>query len=114
MKKKFAKWLMLLAKAIDPQTHIVNAQHIEDFEPKKLGLTCVVSKNDVKKYRADLNLSVRDGDRKIVRDAKERVAQSIYMAIEKNHLIEYDVKREDGGFSVSGFLRVYIRSAESN
>ena len=51
MKKRLAQWFLLVAKRLDPETHIENAQVVEDYEAQKVGLTYVITKKDIKDFR---------------------------------------------------------------
>ena len=48
MKKRLAKWFLLVAKCLDPDTHVENAQFVEDYDAQKIGLTYVITKKDIK------------------------------------------------------------------
>lgn len=110
MKKRLAKWLLLVAKRLDQQIHVANAQVIEDYEAKKVGLTYIVTKKDLKEYRFrdGTNMSMREARRRITNDIRKKIFQSIIDSVEAKRLIEYDIRRVDGGFSISGELKIYI------
>ena len=116
MKKKLAKWFLLVAKRLDQETHVENAQHIEDYDAQKLGLTYVITKKDIKDFRFKdgARMSVRQGERGIIHEVKKNIRKYIIAGIDANRLIEYDVKREDGGFRIGGELKVYVRKSENN
>lgn len=116
MKKRLAKWFLLVAKRLDPETHVENAQHIEDYDAQKLGITYVITKKDIKDFRFKdgARMSVRKGEQGIIQEAKEYIRKCIVAGIDANRLIEYEVDREDGGFRISGELKVYIRKQETN
>ena len=116
MKKRLAKWFLLVAKRLDPETHVENAQHIEDYDAKKIGLTYVITKKDIKDFRFKdgARMSAHEGERGIIHEVKKNIRKHIISGIDSNRLIEYEVRREDGGFRVSGELKVYVRKPETN
>ena len=116
MKKRLAKWFLLVAKRLDSEIHVEKAQVVEDYDAKKLGLTYVVTKKDIKDFRFKdgARMGVREGERGIIHEVKKNIRKHIIAGIDANRLIEYDVKREDGGFRISGELKVYIRKNETD
>ena len=116
MKKRLAKCFLLVAKRLDPETHVENAQHVEDYDAKKIGLTYVITKKDIKDFRFKdgARMGVREGERGIIHEVKKNIRKHIIAGIDANRLIEYEVKREDGGFRIDGELKVYVRNQEPN
>lgn len=116
MKKRLAKWFLLVAKRLDPDTHVENAQHVEDYDAKKIGLTYVITKKDIKDFRFKdgARMGVREGERGIIHEVKKNIRKHIIAGIDAKRLIEYEVKREDGGFRIDGELKVYVRNQETN
>lgn len=110
MKKRLAKWFLLVAKRLDPQTHVINDKAIEDYVANKVGLAYVVTKKDIKefRYKDGGKMSLREGERGIVKEVKSEISKRIFDSIIENGLIEFDTKREDGGFRISGELKVYV------
>jgi len=110
MKKRLAQWFLLVAKRLDPETHIENAQVVEDYEAQKVGLTYVITKKDIKdfRYKDGARMSLREGKRGIINEVRKNIRKHIIGGIDANRLIEYQVKEENGGFRVSGELRVYV------
>ena len=110
MKKRLARWFLLVAKRLDPDTHIENAQVVEDYDAKKVGLTYVITKKDIKdfRYKDGARMSQRDGKRCVINDARKKIRSHIIGCVDANHLIEYDIKEENGGYRISGELKVYV------
>ena len=110
MKKRLAQWFLLIAKRLDPQADIENVPEVIDYEPQKLGLTYVITKKDVKEFRRKdgARMSQREGERGIVNEARKNIRKHIIACMDANRLIEYKVKKEDGGFRVSGEMKVYV------
>lgn len=115
MKKRLAKWFLLVAKRLDPETHIENAQVIEDYDAQKVGLTYVITKKDIKDYRfkEGARMSLREGKRCLINEVRKKIRAHIIGCVDAKRLIEYDIKEEDGGFRVSGELKVYVPKRES-
>lgn len=115
MKKRLAKWFLLVAKRLDPETHIENAQVIEDYDAQKVGLTYVITKKDIKDYRFKdgARMSLREGKRCLINEVRKKIRAHIIGCVDAKRLIEYDIKEEDGGFRVSGELKVYVPKRES-
>lgn len=114
MRKRFARFFLLVAKRLDPETHIENAQHIEDYEAKKIGLSYVVTKNDIKDFRFKdgARMSYREGKGFLVRETRKKIRAHIFGLIDVRHLIEYSLHDEDGGFRLSGEMKVYVPKVE--
>lgn len=110
MKKRLAKWFLLVAKRFDPETHIENAQVVEDYDAQKIGLTYVITKKDIKEYchKDGARMSFREGKRCLINEVRRKIRMHIIGRIDANRLIEYVVNTEDGGFSMSGELKVYV------
>lgn len=115
MKKRLAKWFLLVAKRLDPETHIENAQVIEDYDAQKVGLTYVITKKDIKDYRFKdgARMSLREGKRCLINEVRKKIRAHIIGCVDAKRLIEYDIKEEDGGFRVSGELKVYVPKREA-
>jgi hypothetical protein len=115
MKKRLAKWFLLVAKRLDPETHIENAQVIEDYDAQKVGLTYVITKKDIKDYRfkEGARMSLREGKRCLINEVRKKIRAHIIGCVDAKRLIEYDIKEEDGGFRVSGELKVYVPKREA-
>lgn len=111
MKKRLAKWFLLVAKRLDPETHVENAKVIEDYDARKIGLTYELTKKDIKYYRSKkgTKVSLNERKRELVRDVEQKIQQEILNSIVSNRLIEYEVRKESGGYLVGGELKVYIR-----
>lgn len=114
MKKRLAKWFLLVAKRLDPETHIENAQVIEDYDAQKVGLTYVITKKDIKDYRFKdgARMSLREGQRGLINDVRKAIRKHIIAGIDANRLIEYEVTPQDGGYRISGELKVYVPKSE--
>jgi len=110
MRKRLAQWFLLVAKRLDPQANIENVLEVIDYEPQKVGLTYVITKKDVKefRYRDGARMSLREGKRGILNEACKNIRKHIIGSIDANRLIEYVTKEENGGFRVSGELKVYV------
>jgi len=110
MKKRLAKLFLLVAKKLDPETHIENAQVIEDYDAQKVGLTYVVTKKDINefRYKEGARMSVREGKRCLFREVRKNIRKHIIGCIDASRLIEYSVIEEKGVYRVSGELKVYI------
>ena len=115
MKKRLAKWLLLVAKRLDSDARIENAQAIEDYEAKKIGLTYEVTKKDVKEYRFKdgARMSLREGKSGLIREVKRNIRKHVIGCIDANHLIEYDVKESHGNYRISGELKIYVRRPDN-
>lgn len=115
MKKRLAKWFLLVAKRLDPETHIENAQVIEDYDAQKVGLTYVITKKDIKDYRfkEGARMSLREGKCCLINEVRKKIRAHIIGCVDAKRLIEYDIKEEDGGFRVSGELKVYVPKREA-
>ncbi len=114
MKKRLAQWFLLVAKRLDPEIHIENAQVIEDYDARKIGLTYEVTKKDIKDYRFKngARMSLREGKSGLIHEVKKNIRKHIIGNIDANRLIEYEVKEHDGGYLISGELKVYIRNTK--
>lgn len=114
MKKRLAKWFLLVAKALDPETHIENAQVIEDYDAKKIGLTYVITKKDIKdfRYKDGARMSLREGKRFLLSEVRKNIRKHIIGCIDANRLIEYSVTEDNGNYRVSGELKVYISNED--
>lgn len=110
MKKRLAKWFLLVAKRLDPETHIENAQVIEDYDAQKVGLAYVITKKDIKEYRYKdgAQMSLREGRRCLVNEIRKKIRQHIIGCIDAKRLIEYNICEDDGSLHISGELKVYI------
>ncbi len=110
MKKRLAQWFLLVAKRLDPQIQIEKAQIVENYEAQKVGLVYVVTKKDIKDFRFKdgARMSLREGERGIISDVKKNIRKHIIGCIDAHKLIEYDIKEENGGYRISGELKVYI------
>ena len=116
MKKRLAQWFLLVAKRLDPKSDIENVPEIIDYEPKKMGLSYVITKKDVKdfRYKDGARMSLREGERGILNEARKNIRKHIISCIDANHLIEYQTKKQNGGFHISGEMKVYVRKPEDN
>ena len=105
----------MVAKRLDPETHIENAQVIEDYDAQKVGLTYVITKKDIKDYRfkEGARMSLREGKRCLINEVRKKIRAHIIGCVDAKRLIEYDIKEEDGGFRVSGELKVYVPKREA-
>ena len=114
MKKRLAKWFLLVAKRLDPSTQLVNAQVIEDYEAQKIGLTYVVTKKDIKDYRFKdgARMSMREGRRFLIRDIRRKLRLHIIGCIDANRLIEYNMDEQEDGLHISAELKVYVPSRQ--
>lgn len=116
MKKRLAKWFLLVAKRLDPEIHVENAQVVEDYDAQKVGLTYEITKKDIKDFRFKdgARMSLREGKRGLIHEVKKNIRKHIIGSIDANRLIEYEVKEHDGGYRISGELKVYVRKPEDN
>jgi len=110
MRKRLAQWFLLVAKRLDPDTHIENAQVVENYEAQKIGLTYIVTKKDIKDYRFKdgARMSLAHGKKMLLNETRRKIRMHIIGCIDINRLIEYEIKKEDDGFKVSGELKVYV------
>ena len=110
MRRRLAYWFLLVAKRLAPDISIENAQVVEDYEARKIGLTYVIGKKDIRDFRFKngARMSSREGRRGVVREARKNIRKHIFGCIDANRLIEYVVQEEDGGFRVTGELKVYV------
>lgn len=110
MKKRFAQWLVLAAKLLYPEIRVKNAHVVEDYEAKKIGITYVVSKKEIKECRNNegTRVSLREIKRNITRDVCKKIRLNIIGAIDRKRLIEYYVREENGNLEISGELKVYV------
>ena len=110
MKKRLAKWFLLVAKRLDPEIYLENAQIVEDYEAKKIGITYVITKKDIKDYRYKdgARMSLAYARKMLLNETKMKIRMHIIGCVDINRLIEYDIKKEDEGFNVSGELKVYV------
>lgn len=117
MKKRFAQWLVLAAKLLYPEIRVKNAHVVEDYEAKKIGITYVVSKKDIKecRYNDGKKVSLRERKRNILKEVCKNIRLNIIGAIDRNSLIEYSVQKENGDLIISGELKVYVpKKSETN
>ena len=117
MKKRLAQWLVLAAKHLCPEIRVENAHVVEDYEAKKIGITYVVSKKDIKECRHNegSRVSLREIKRCMVRDVCKKIRLNIIGAIDRKRLIEYYVREENGNLEISGDLKVYVpKKSETN
>lgn len=116
MKKRLAKWFLFVSKRLDPGIHIENAQVVEDYDAKKIGLVYVVTKKDIRDFRFKdgARMSLREGKRGIIHEVKKNIRKHIIGRIDANRLIEYSVKEENGGYCIVGELKVYVRKPEDD
>ena len=116
MKKRLAKWFLLVAKRLDPETHVENAQVIEDYDAQKIGLAYEITKKDIKDFRFKdgARMTLREGKRCLIHEVKKSIRKHIIGGIDANRLIEYKVVESDGGYRISGELKVYVRKSENN
>ncbi len=108
MKERLAQWFLLVAKRLDPSIEVENHRVVENYEQKKVGLTYVITKKDIKEYRYKdgARMSAREGERCIVSDTKRKIRSSIISAIDRYRLIEYNIVPNDSGFVVTGCMNV--------
>lgn len=114
MKKRLAQWFLLVAKRLDPEISIENAQVVEDYDAQKIGLTYVITKRDIKDYRFKdgARMSYREGQRCLFSEVRKNIRKHIIGCIDANRLIEYHVKQQENGFLISGDLKVYVRKQD--
>ena len=110
MKKRLAKWFLLVAKCLDPEIRVEKAQVIEDYEARKIGITYEVTKKEIKDFRSKngANMSLRKGKTGLFHEVMKDIRMNIIKGIDANNLMEYDVKNIDGSFIISGELKVYV------
>lgn len=110
LSQRLAQWFLLVAKRLDSEIVVERYKHIENYEPKKIGLSVSITKKDVKQFRKNEkdNISLRSARALVVSKAKQKIQQDILEAVGRNRLIEYDVRKEGDGFIVSGELKVNI------
>ena len=89
---------------------MVNAQVIEDYEARKIGMTYLMTKNEIREYRRKngAKMSWRENKRSLINAIQEDIRSEIIGRIDACGLIEYKVKDEDAGTRVTGELKVYI------
>ena len=114
MRKRLANWFLLVARRLDPEIYVENAQVIEDYDAKKIGLTYVVTRKDIKEYRFKdgARMSHRDGKRCLFNEVRKKIRQHIIGCIDALRLIDYDVVIDNGDYKISGDLKVYVRKKE--
>ncbi len=108
LSERLARWFLLVAKRLDPAIEIEKHKVVENYEQKKIGLTYILTKKDIKEYRFKdgARMSVRDGKRGIINDTRKKIRQHIINGIDSNRLIEYSIAPEGDGFTISGQLNV--------
>lgn len=110
MKKRLAQWLVLAAKHLCQEIRVENARVVENYEAKKIGVTYVVPKKDIKECRCNdgKRVSLREVKRCMVRDVCKKIRLGIIGAIDTKRLIEYSVHEKNGELEISGELKVYV------
>ncbi len=114
MKKRLAQWFLLVARRLDSDIVIDNHKLVKDYEPKKLGLSMEITKQDVRQFRQNSSFSEKEARKAIVSDAKRKIRAVIVDSIDRNGLIEYDVRKRGCGFIVSGDLKVNVPKKDGN
>lgn len=114
MKKRLAQWFLLVAKRFDPEIVIENHKLVQDYEPKKLGLTLEITKKDVREFRQNSSFSEQEARKTIVEDAKHKIRAVIINSIDRMGLIEFNVRKRGCGFEVSGDLKVNVPCQQVN
>ena len=106
MKKKLAKWLVAIAKKIDPQK---NYKLEEQWEPVQLGIGYEISKSDVRKYRKENPQydSHRKGMDALIEDTKQVIAGNIAAGMIEKGLLSFKVNRTLWSAKVRGRVVVY-------
>lgn len=110
MKKRLAKWFLLVAKRLDPATHVENVQYVEDYEARKIGLTYIVMKKDIKVNRTKdgAQMSFRESRRCLLNEVRKKIRMYIIGVIDSRRLVEYSTEEVDGDIKVSGEIKVYV------
>lgn len=116
MKKRLAKWLLMVVKRLDPQTHIENYQVIEGFEAKKLGLKFILTREDINRYRPKRSdvVSFNTAKSRAIFDTMERIRNSIFKTIDDTGLIEFHVDEGKKQCTVSGHLNIYVPKSDGD
>ena len=106
-KKTISKWLVSLARRLDPQREYLLQ---EQFEPRQLGIGYHITKKDVKRFREEhpQYTSHRKGLEALIEETKKEIGTNIFAGIYKNGLIDYKVKKSFWTADVTGRLNVYV------
>jgi len=108
MKKRLAQWFLLVAKRFDPAITVENYKHVVDYEPKRLGLSVEIKKQDVRKFREGSSFTFPEAEKAIVADTKKQIRAYIMDSIDRMGLIDMEVRKKGSGFIVTGDLKVNV------
>lgn len=106
LKKRIAEVLARFACRLDPE---IKGSSVKDFDHKKLGLTMFVSNDDAKKYCKSQGISLVKADNILIKEAKQRIKRSIFIALETKKMYSFDVRSVKDGFEVCGYIDVYSK-----
>lgn len=112
MKKRLGTWFLLVAKRLNPDITVKNFKAVEGYEPKKLGLSFEIRKQDIRLLRDAKGLDEQSSRKKIVEDAKCRIVNSILDGVVSKNLIEFDVRKKGVGYIITGSLNVYVPQSD--
>ena len=114
IKERISNLLLSAARKINPSSAEVveNIPEVVGYDSRKIGLAVTISKNELRKYKKENNVSERDARREMIADAKSEIRKYINGVISKNSLIEYETKTEGRDIVVEGEMKIYIRSNE--
>ena len=118
MKKQIAKILRSAAKRLSPESSVKCSMFpdlkIERHEGRKLAIGFEMSEIDkmsvyaYEKQRSPYSVPKEELDKFYIEHFKNKINKGIFMAIEKNELIEYRIDKT----SISGWIYVYIKEGK--
>lgn len=107
MRKKLAELLIRLAELISPT---IVPEEMACSVPKKLGLTILIDRKDIRKFRkANKEIrSFRQAKRECIKDTINKIGMSISATIAKRRLINFHVDEKAHSVIVSGYIGIYV------
>lgn len=110
MKKKVSRFLIKVAKWLDPSAMFENLA-----DARQMGLCIHISKKDVRDFRKEHPKvkSHREGLKLLVEESKWQVAGAIGRGMMKKNVIVFDIKKTPYVADVSGTVYLYAPKEES-
>lgn len=108
LREKIVKLLVRFARRLAPLRYD-RVETLTGYEPMKLGLSLVISQQEINHYRDGGKLSFKKARLNAIDDMKKRVRQSIYGSLIDGRHIEYEVRQKGEDTFVSGYIRIYKR-----